>query len=126
MKLKPKKEPPTHYQVLGVSPSIEASFLHVHYRELALTYHPDKLVGRPEEEVLAAQERFARITEAYAVLRSPTARAAYDARLKLLGLECDACGGKGLIIKVSSFRIGAKGKTKVCERCKGTGRSPDR
>jgi hypothetical protein len=62
-----------YYATLGVSPSAEDVVIHAAYRALIRHYHPD---SNPDPE---AHARAGAITAAYAVLRDPAKRAAYDA-----------------------------------------------
>ena len=62
-----------YYAILGVSPTAEEVVIHAAYRALIRHYHPDSNAD-PE-----AHERAGAITAAYAVLRDPAKRAAYDA-----------------------------------------------
>lgn len=69
-----------YYTILGVSPSAEDVVIGAAYRALMRHYHPD--TNRDP----AAQARAREITAAYAVLRDPGSRAAYDAG-RAAGLE---------------------------------------
>lgn len=66
----PERDP---YEVLGVSRSASQEEISRAFRKLAAKYHPDRNPGDP-----AAEEKFRRISEAYAVLSDPKAREAYD------------------------------------------------
>lgn len=61
-----------YYQILGVEKDASQEEIKRAYRALALKYHPD----RNKEE--GAQEKFAQINNAYAVLSDPEKRAHYD------------------------------------------------
>src|ERR1044071_5305954 len=61
------------YSVLEVERTASDEEIKKSYRKLAMMYHPDRNNGAKE-----AEERFKEITEAYAVLRDPQKRAAYD------------------------------------------------
>jgi len=61
------------YEVLGVPRDASAEDIKSAYRKLALRYHPDRNPGNKQ-----AEERFKEISEAYAVLRDPDARARFD------------------------------------------------
>jgi curved DNA-binding protein CbpA len=65
----------THYRVLMVDPSADADIIHTVYRRLAQRYHPDA------DPSPAAAARMKEINEAYATLREPGKRAAYNAQL---------------------------------------------
>jgi curved DNA-binding protein len=62
-----------YYETLGVSKSAEPGEIKKAYRKLALKYHPDRNQGNKE-----AEERFKKISEAYAVLSDPEKRKQYD------------------------------------------------
>ena len=61
------------YEVLGIERSASADEIKAAYRRLALQNHPDRNPGDR-----AAEERFKEISEAYATLRDPEARATFD------------------------------------------------
>lgn len=62
-----------YYSVLGVERSADAATIKKAYRKLAQQYHPDKNPGDTR-----AEEKFKKITEAYAVLSDPDKRRQYD------------------------------------------------
>lgn len=67
-----------HYRVLQVDRSAEPEVIEKAYRALSLKYHPD--VSHPSRRDRATRE-MQRINEAYAVLRDPARRSAYDKTL---------------------------------------------
>ena len=62
-----------YYQELGVDRKADASEIKKAYRKLALKYHPDQTKGDKD-----AEEKFKRISEAYAVLSDKEKRSHYD------------------------------------------------
>lgn len=66
-----------YYELLGVNHGATAEEIKKAYRQLALKYHPDRNGGSKE-----AEEKFKRITQAYAILIDPDKRKSYDLRLK--------------------------------------------
>lgn len=61
------------YEILGVTPDAAPDEIRTSYRKLALQYHPDR---NPDDS--AAEEKFKQVSEAYATLRDPDARARFD------------------------------------------------
>ena len=62
-----------YYATLGVSKSASAAEIKKAYRKLAMKYHPDHSKGNK-----SAEEKFKKISEAYAVLSDPKKRKQYD------------------------------------------------
>lgn len=62
-----------YYQVLGVDKKASADEIKKSYRKLAVKWHPDKNPGNK-----AAEEKFKKISEAYAVLSDEKKREQYD------------------------------------------------
>ncbi|MCG8563537.1 MAG: J domain-containing protein [Desulfobacterales bacterium] len=62
-----------YYSILGVSKTASAGEIKKAYRKLALKYHPDKTKGDK-----ALEDKFKKISEAYAVLSDPEKRNQYD------------------------------------------------
>ena len=63
----------TYYDILRVNPRAEPDRVRLAYRKLAQQYHPDKMPGNAQAQVLMAE-----LNEAYAVLSDPQQRARYD------------------------------------------------
>jgi curved DNA-binding protein len=62
-----------YYKTLGVNKSASINDIKKAYRKLAMKYHPDHTKGDK-----TAEEKFKKITEAYAVLSDPEKRKQYD------------------------------------------------
>ncbi len=62
-----------YYKILGVDKKASAAEIKKAYRKLALKYHPDKTKGDKTLE-----EKFKKISEAYAVLSDPEKKNQYD------------------------------------------------
>ena len=62
-----------YYKILGIEKGADAAQIKKAYRKLALKYHPDKTKG---DKVL--EDKFKKISEAYAVLSDPEKRKQYD------------------------------------------------
>jgi curved DNA-binding protein len=62
-----------YYDILGVEKGASADKIKKAYRKLAMKYHPDRNKGDKE-----AEEKFKRVSEAYAVLSDPQKRKNYD------------------------------------------------
>ena len=62
-----------YYKILGVEKSTPDAEIKKKYRKLAMKYHPDKTKGDK-----AMEEKFKKISEAYAVLSDPKKRKEYD------------------------------------------------
>lgn len=63
-----------YYQVLGVDKKAAADEIKKAYRKLAVKWHPDKNPNNKK----ASEEKFKKISEAYAVLSDPEKRQQYD------------------------------------------------
>jgi curved DNA-binding protein len=61
-----------YYEVLGVKKDGSSQDIKKAYRKLAMKYHPDRNKGNKE-----AEEKFKKISEAYAVLSDPEKRGRY-------------------------------------------------
>jgi curved DNA-binding protein len=63
----------SYYDILGVSKSADQEAIKKAYRKLALKLHPDHNKDNPQ-----AEEKFKKLSEAYAVLSDPEKRKQYD------------------------------------------------
>jgi molecular chaperone DnaJ len=66
------------YDELGIDKSADTDAIKKAYKAMAMKYHPDK-VGGGDSEKAAAEEKFKKVSEAYAVLSDSGKRANYDA-----------------------------------------------
>lgn len=71
------EEKPDYYEVMQLSPNVDADTLHRVYRSLAQRYHPDN-------QDTGNQEMFRKLLEAYQVLSDPERRARYDVDYRLM------------------------------------------
>ncbi|CAH1755720.1 4972_t:CDS:1 [Entrophospora sp. SA101] len=71
-----KKE--DYYDILGVKQGASEEEIKKAYHKLALKWHPDRWVGKPESEKKIAEEKFKEINEAHGVLSDPEKRQNYD------------------------------------------------
>ena len=62
-----------YYKILGLSTSATLGQIKKAFRRLAIEFHPDKNPDNP-----IAEDKFQRVSEAYAVLSNPEKRAKYD------------------------------------------------
>lgn len=67
-----------YYQILGVDRNADAKAISKAYKRLCLRYHPDKQVGKSDEEKKEAEEQFKLIAEAYDCLSDENKRQHYD------------------------------------------------
>jgi DnaJ-domain-containing protein 1 len=73
-----------HYAVLGVGPHAPLDAITAAYDRLSLTFHPDRVrVFQDADLTEKASGLFARICDAYRVLRNPGERARYDRTLRI-------------------------------------------
>lgn len=68
-----------YYGILGVDKNASEEEIKKKYKKLAIQYHPDKQIGKSEEEKKTAEEKFKEINEAYSVLSDKNKRQQYDA-----------------------------------------------
>ena len=113
--------PATLYALFDVPPGATQAELHAAYRALLVASHPDV-----HETTLENLERYKALTAAWAQLKDPEARARYDAQLRLLPGQCEACQGAGRTFKpLTSFAASLSVATTVeCAQCEGTGQKP--
>jgi DnaJ-class molecular chaperone len=73
-----------HYRTLQVTRNADAEVVERAYKALSLKYHPDRANGADRGD---ATRRMQQINAAYAVLRDPVKRRAYDATLPPEGAD---------------------------------------
>ncbi len=81
-----------YYEVLGLQKGAGADEIKGAYRKAALKWHPDRWVGKSEEEKKTAEEKFKEASEAYSVLSDPDKKARYD-QFGFAGVDGAAGGG---------------------------------
>ena len=67
-----------YYNILGISKNATKEDISKAYKKLALKYHPDRQVNKPEKDKKEAEEKFKTISEAYEVLSNDEKRKQYD------------------------------------------------
>ena len=67
-----------YYEILGVNKTANEKEIKKSFKKLAVKYHPDKQVGKSDEEKSKAEESFKEINEAYEVLSNPDKKKMYD------------------------------------------------
>lgn len=67
-----------YYDILGVDPEADDAVIRKAYKKLAVKLHPDRYVDKPAEQREEAQSKFARVSEAYNVLKDTEKRNEYD------------------------------------------------
>jgi len=63
------KDPSAAYVLLGIEPDATIPEIKKAYREMAMKYHPDKVIHLGEDFQKAANERFQKINEAYETIQ---------------------------------------------------------
>ena len=82
----------TYYQVLGLQPAVSSLEIKRAYRRLVKSIHPDiEHTKQSASERAKANERMAKLNEAYETLKDKSSRAAYDS---LIGVN-----GRGRVIQ---------------------------
>jgi curved DNA-binding protein CbpA len=72
----------SHYEILDVESKATMSELKNAYYDLARKYHPDRFRSSETDLLSRIESAFARITQAYDILRDPGMRATYDSKLE--------------------------------------------
>jgi Fe-S protein assembly co-chaperone HscB len=98
-----------YFALLNISPSFDidlAQFEAAYFREQR-SAHPDRFVGKSEQERLAAMQRSVDINKAYQVLKEPLTRAQYLLKLQgiTVGSEQDSVKpSQALLVEVMEWR----------------------
>jgi hypothetical protein len=75
----------TYYDILGLAPSASHEELRLAYHRKAQLLHPDHHTGAPPDVVAEAERSLRDLNEAWAILKDPQQRRAYDERLGRAG-----------------------------------------
>lgn len=67
-----------YYEVLGLDKNATAEDIKKSFRKLSIKFHPDKQVGKSDNERKEAEDKFKEIAEAYEVLSNPDKKKKYD------------------------------------------------
>lgn len=102
----------TPYSILWVHRFSDEAEIKSAYRALVSIMHPDRLGNTSE-----ANEAFAKVTSAAAVLLDTKARREYDTKLDLLSSPCSNCSGKGFVLQKISYATRIKNVCGICEGC---------
>jgi len=102
-----------HFWTLGVSTDATSAAVERAYAELAASFHPDRYRSTSEGDRALAAEIFARLGEAYRVLREPAQRRAYASRLDKKAGDQDAAAGpvppaSGPVAAEQLFEVGVR------------------
>jgi molecular chaperone DnaJ len=68
----------SYYEILGLERNASQEDIKKKYRSLALKFHPDRMVGKPEAEKKETEKKFQEITNAYETLSNEKSRKKYD------------------------------------------------
>jgi molecular chaperone HscB len=83
-----------HFSLLNISPAFDLDLKNLEsaYFTEQRKYHPDRFVGKPDQERLSAMQRSVDINNAYKALKEPLARAQYLLKLNgvTVGTEHDS------------------------------------
>lgn len=85
-----------YYEILNVQKNASESDIKKSFRKLSKSYHPDKMVGKTEEEAKKAEEKFKEINEAYSILGNSEKRKLYDQFGHDMGREQNQGFGGGM------------------------------
>jgi molecular chaperone HscB len=83
-----------HFTLFGLEPAFELDLaaLEAAYFKAQRLYHPDRFVGKPPAERMAAMQRSMDVNKAYDILKNPLTRAQYLLHLQgiTVGTEADS------------------------------------
>ncbi|XP_029952579.1 dnaJ homolog subfamily C member 24 [Salarias fasciatus] len=106
------------YAVLGASPSDSVQQLRHRYQQLALQYHPDRLVGESPSETKSSLQRFLQVDAAWRILSDPDSRRQYDLQRRAQELKQDWPEDSTVFLEDMSWDPGERLYTHCC-RCGG-------
>jgi molecular chaperone DnaJ len=67
-----------YYSILNVNKDASKEDIKKSYKKLAMEFHPDKHMNKPDHERASLEDRFKKINEAYGILGDDTKRQQYD------------------------------------------------
>jgi molecular chaperone HscB len=101
------------FSLFGIAPvfDIDLKQLEAAYFSEQRKFHPDRFIGKSEQERLAAMQRSVDINKAYQVLKEPLSRAQYLLKLQgiTVGSEKDSVKpSQALLVEVMEWREAAE------------------
>ncbi|CAN9498820.1 unnamed protein product [Ophioblennius macclurei] len=106
------------YAVLGASPSESEQQLRHRYQQLALQYHPDRLVGGSPSAAESSLQTFLQVDAAWRILSDHDSRRQYDLQRRAQELKQDWPEDPKVCLEDMSWDPGERLYTQCC-RCGG-------
>ncbi len=106
----------TPYATLIVRPADADEVIRARFHQLARRCHPDAVLTRRGTNFLKLTEDWVRYSGAYGLIKTAALRQEWERRESIRAERCKQCAGNGVT-------GGPLSGVKVCERCKGEGRT---